>query len=125
MMDHEGGYQPGEWCDNCYLNYPAGGDATATQSFLGFHDHRMHHTGANVYKGMVGLMPHYAPDDNGDETQGLRLPGVRVNNPDGSFDVKYDIPFAFYDCVLDDGVTPPADVHNGCGELHPEWWGKH
>jgi len=124
MTDHEGGYQPGEWVDNLYTNYPAGGDPNEMQSFLWFHDHRMHHTGANVYKGMVGLMPHYAPDDNGDETKGLRLPGVRVNNPDGSFDVKYDIPFAIYDVALEDGVTQHADFHNGCGELHPEWWGK-
>ncbi|HSB79356.1 MAG TPA: multicopper oxidase domain-containing protein [Candidatus Methylomirabilis sp.] len=125
MTDHDGGYQPGEWCDNLYLNYPAGGDDREKQSFLWFHDHRMHHTGPNVYKGMVGLMPHYDPIlDNGDETRGLRLPGRRVNNPDGSFDVKYDIPFALYDCVMDDGVTQHADFHNGCGELHPEWWGQ-
>jgi len=125
MTDHEGGYQPGEWCDNLYLNYPAGGDDREKQSFLWFHDHRMHHTGANVYKGMVGLMPHYDPvADMGDETRGFRLPGRRVNNPDGSFDVKYDIPLAIYDCALDDGVTQHADFHNGCGELHPEWWGK-
>ncbi len=92
----------------------------------------MHHTGPNVYKGMVGLMPHYDPVlDPGDETarfapgsKALGLPGVRTNNPDGSFDVKYDIPFALYDCVLDDGVTPHEDFHNGNGEVHPEWWGK-
>ena len=131
MSDHEGGYQPGEWSDNLYLNYPAGGDDREKQSFLWFHDHRMHHTGANVYKGMVGLMPHYDPIlDPGDERAGgrqrqaLGLPGVRVNNADGSFDVKYDIPIAIYDCALDDGATVHSDFHNGAGELHPEWWGK-
>jgi FtsP/CotA-like multicopper oxidase with cupredoxin domain len=138
LTDHEGGYQPGEWCDNLYLNYPAGGDPNEMQSFLWFHDHRMHHTGPNVYKGMVGLTPYYDPAlDPGDETgvvgkgknrkvskKALHLPGRRVDNPDGSFDVKYDIPLALYDCALDDGVTQHEDVHNGCGELHPEWWGK-
>jgi FtsP/CotA-like multicopper oxidase with cupredoxin domain len=132
MSDHEGGYQPGEWCDNLYLNYPAGGDDREKQSFLWFHDHRMHHTGANVYKGMVGLMPHYDPVlDPGDETarfakgsKALGLPGRRTNNLDGTFDVKYDIPLALYDCRLDDGVTPHQDFHNGTGELRPEWWGK-
>lgn len=97
----------------------------------------MHHTGANVYKGMVGLMPHYDtmpepgfPDgrDPGDETKGLHLPGVKVPNPDGvTFNVKYDIPMAIYDCALDDGVTPHADMHTDpaeCGNTHPEWWGK-
>jgi len=120
-----GAYQPGDWCDNLYLNYPAGGDDAEKQSFLWFHDHREGHTGANVYKGMAGLYPIYDPVlDPGDETKGLRLPGVRVNNPDGTFDVGYDIPLAIADVALDDGATPHQDFHNGCGEAHPEWWGK-
>ncbi len=129
------GYQPGTWCDNLYLNWPAGGDDREKQSFFWFHDHRMDHTGSNVYKGMVGLYPIYDPKngtDMGDERQGLRLPGVRTNNADGSFDVEYDIPLAFYDCRLDDGVTMHSDIHDGQGEFpdaknpkkHPEWWGK-
>ena len=64
--------------------------------------------------------------------QGFRLPGVRTDNPDGSFDVEYDIPLAFYDCRLDDGVTIHKDIHDTQGEFpdahnpstHPEWWGK-
>jgi len=121
------GYQPNMWVDNLYLNYPAGGDNNEKQSFMWFHDHRMDHTGANVYKGMVGLFPIYDPlIDNGDETfkGGLRLPGVRTANPDGTFSVKYDIPLAFYDCMLDDGVTLHNDFHNGNTGTHPEWWGK-
>jgi FtsP/CotA-like multicopper oxidase with cupredoxin domain len=146
MQDNEGGYQPGQWVDNSYLIYPAGGDDREKQSFLWFHDHRMHHTGPNVYKGMVGLMPHYdAPSpfnpspqlgalDSGDERIGLRLPGVKTVNADGTFDVKYDIPMAFYDCRMDNGITPHEDDHqpltaqpwsnNVCSNTHPEWWGK-
>jgi FtsP/CotA-like multicopper oxidase with cupredoxin domain len=134
MTENDGGYQPGEWVDNLYLNYPAGNDPSEKQSFLWFHDHRMHHTGPNVYKGMVGLFPIYDPDlDPGDETlpgsnkRALHLPGRRINNPDGTFDVKYDIPMALYDCCLDDGITPHADEHtplNVCGNTHPEWWGQ-
>jgi FtsP/CotA-like multicopper oxidase with cupredoxin domain len=117
-------YRPGQWCDNLYLNWPAGGDDNEKQSFFWFHDHRMDHTGANVYKGMVGLFPIYDPKlDPGNETTltGLRLPGV-PNASTGRID--YDIPLAFYDCRLDDGVTPHKDFHNGCGETHPESWGK-
>jgi FtsP/CotA-like multicopper oxidase with cupredoxin domain len=121
--------------DNLYLNWPAGNDDREKQSFFWFHDHRMDHTGSNVYKGMVGLYPIYDPKngkDMGDETKGLRLPGVRTNNPDGSFDVDYDIPLAIFDCRLDDGVTLHEDVHDGMGEFplahnpatHPKWWGK-
>lgn len=117
-----GAYKPGQYVDNLYLNYPAGGDEREKQSFFWFHDHRMDHTGANVYKGMVGLYPIYDPIlDPGDETKGLRLPGV-PNAQTGRVD--YDIPLAFYDCALDDGATPHKDFHNGCGEVHPEWWGQ-
>lgn len=129
------GYGPGAWVDNLYLNWPAGNDDREKQSFFWFHDHRMDHTGSNVYKGMVGLYPIYDPKngmDIGDERQGLRLPGVRKDRADGAFDVEYDIPLAFYDCRLDDGVTLHRDMHDLDGDFpaaknpakHPEWWGK-
>ncbi|APX02786.1 multicopper oxidase family protein [Arthrobacter sp. QXT-31] len=129
------GFLPKMFVDNLYLNWPAGSDDREKQSFFWFHDHTMDHTGSNVYKGMVGLYPIYDPKngmDMGDERQGLRLPGVRTNNPDGSFDVKYDIPLAFSDIRLDDGATIHKDIHDVQGEFpaarnpaeHPEWWGK-
>jgi len=129
------GYRPKTSCDNLYLNWPAGGDDREKQSFFWFHDHRMDHTGSNVYKGMVGIYPIYDPKggmDMGDERQGLHLPGVRTDHLDGSFDVDYDVPLVFYDCRLDDGVTMHKDIHDTQGEFpdvknpatHPEWWGK-
>jgi len=144
MQINEGGYLPGDWADNLYLNYPAGGDPSETQTFLWFHDHRMHFTGANVYKGLVGIYTLYDPGipadgggmvpgtglDTGNESDpapNLKLPGIRVDHPDGTFDVKYDIPMVFFDCALDDGVTPHADRHVAdavCGDTHPEQWGK-
>ena len=81
------GYPVKSFVDNLYLNWPAGNDDREKQSFFWFHDHRMDHTGSNVYKGMVGLYPIYDPKNNldaGDETQGLRLPGVRTNHADGT-----------------------------------------
>src|SRR3954467_15303811 len=102
------GYGPGTYCDNLYLNWPAGGDDAEKQSFFWFHDHRMDQTGSNVYKGMVGLYPIYdpkdytgvpgytpapGPRDDGDETTGLRLPGVR-HDSGGTFTVDYDVPLA-------------------------------
>ncbi len=119
-------YKPGEWVENLYLNWPAGGDDREKQSFLWFHDHRMDHTGANVYKGLVGLYPIYDPIlDPGDENSGLGLPGVR--RPDGNtFRVDYDIPLVFFDCRLDDGVTPHQDFHQvgGCGVPRPDLYGR-
>jgi hypothetical protein len=49
MTDNKGGYLPSQWVDNLYLNWAPDGDSTEKQSFFWFHDHRMHHTGANVY----------------------------------------------------------------------------
>ena len=129
------GYRPGMFVDNLYLNWPAGNDDREKQSFFWFHDHRMDHTGSNVYKGMVGLFPIYDPKngmDDGDETTGLHLPGVRTNHDDGSFDVDFDVPMVFYDARLDDGNTTHKDIHDTAGEFpaagnprkHPEWWGK-
>jgi FtsP/CotA-like multicopper oxidase with cupredoxin domain len=130
---HNKGYLPGWVVDNLYLNWPAGGDDREKQSFFWFHDHVMDSTASNVYKGMVGLYPIYDPVlDSGNEREGLQLPGVRTDNPDGSFDVKYDIPLAIFDCRLDDGVTNHHDIHDKQGVFanvpnpkpHPEFWGK-
>jgi len=124
-LHYRAAWEPTEWVNQLYLGYPAGGDDREKQSFFWFHDHVHGHTGANVYKGMVGLMPIYDPKlDFGDERYGLRLPGVKKDYGDGTFDVDYDIPLALYDCRLDDGLTPHKDAHNGNGETHPEWWGK-
>src|SRR3954465_1607993 len=85
-LDHEAAYEPGERVDNLYLGYPAGGADRGIQSFFWFHDHVHGHTAANVYKGMVGLMPLYDPKiDRGDETDtpGPRLPGGPPANPEG------------------------------------------
>lgn len=117
-------YLPGEFSDNLYLNWPAGNDDRECQSFFWFHDHKMDHTGADVYKGMVGLFPIYSTNDEGDETKGWRLPGV-PNAQTGRID--YDIPLALYDCVMDDGITPHRDFHTNLatgGVVHPEWWGQ-
>ena len=129
------GFPVGSFVDQLYLNFPAGNDDREKQSFFWFHDHVMDFTGADVYKGKVGLYPIYDPKNNldaGDETQGLRLPGVRTNNGDGSFDVQFDIPLVMFDMSLDDGVTIHKDFHDTVGEFpaagnprtHPEWWGK-
>jgi FtsP/CotA-like multicopper oxidase with cupredoxin domain len=129
------GFPVGSFVDQLYLNFPAGNDDREKQSFFWYHDHVMDFTGANVYKGKVGIYPIYDPKNNldaGDETQGLRLPGVRTNNADGSFDVEFDVPLVIFDMSLDDGVTIHKDFHDSLGEFpaagnprtHPEWWGK-
>ena len=127
------GYFPKMWVDNLYLNFTACNDYGEKQSFFWFDDDTMGFTGSYVYKGMVGLYPIYDPKnglDMGDERRGLHLPGVRTDHGDGTFDVDFDIPLAFYDCRLDDGVTLHNDAHDAefpaahNPRKHPEWWGK-
>jgi FtsP/CotA-like multicopper oxidase with cupredoxin domain len=154
------GYMPGDWVDNMYLNFPAGANARGVetpdsdsekQGLFWFHDHFHNMTGANVYKGMVGLFPIYDPQSTLDgrtfhdfgenRPGGLGLPGVYRPNtgldgqPDGTFEMDYDIPLAFYDVRLDDGVTVHQDFHADDyntatfgnvkpGITHPEWWGQ-
>ena len=122
------GYRPCEFVDNLYLNWPPDNDDNEKQSFLWFHDHKEFHTGANVYKGLVGFYVIYDPKlDTGDERFGLRLPGVPVPSSDPYAPPKrilYDLPLALFDVALDDGVTQHKDYHTGCGEVHPEWWGQ-
>ena len=51
-----------------------------------------------------------------------------MDNPDGTFDIDYDIPLALYDCALDDGEVRHRDQHipqgAQCDRNHPEWWGR-
>jgi len=130
------GLESGQWVDNLYLNWPPDGDDNEKQSTLWFHDHFEAYTGANVYKGLVGFYPIYdeeSPDnpdrtrsgkptmDPGDESRGLRLPGVRRARG-ATFAMDYDIPLIVHDVMFDDGVTPHHDFHNGCGETGP--WGQ-
>jgi FtsP/CotA-like multicopper oxidase with cupredoxin domain len=150
------GYMPGDWVDNLYLNFPAGlvngqgdPDDAEKQGLFWFHDHFHNQTGANVYKGMVGLFPLVDPgstlggrsfSDVGELTldknyPSLGLPGVYRPNGDGTFEMDYDIPLAFYDVRMDDGVTVHLDFHAADyntpqwgniapGKTHPEWWGQ-
>jgi FtsP/CotA-like multicopper oxidase with cupredoxin domain len=120
------GYLPGEWFDAMYLNYAAGGDEAEKMSSLWFHDHFEGHTGANVYKGMAGLYPVYDPgvDDGREATSQFRLPGVRTDNADGTFDVAYDHYLALHDVAIDDGAVGHQDFHGGCGESRPDLFGR-
>jgi len=120
------GWLPGGWYDALYLNTTPGGDDAEKMSSLWFHDHFEGHTGANVYKGMAGLYPVYDPgiDDGNEATSQYRLPGVRTENGDGTFDVAYDHYLALHDVNIDDGAVAHQDFHNGCGESRPDLFGK-
>ena len=109
--------------DNLYLNWPAGERRPGEAELLlvprppdGPHRRR---TSTREWSGSTRSTTRRTALDIGDERQGLRLPGVRTNHADGSFDVDYDIPLALYDCRLDDGITTHKDIHDTDGESPP------
>ena len=81
----------------------------------------MDHTGANVYKGMVGLYPIYDPKDysgdpaypgalpggldNGNEKEGLQLPGCLPSTATGIRRSSTTSRWPSSTARLDDGVT--------------------
>jgi hypothetical protein len=108
-------YEPGDWCDNQYMNFPAGNDSAEMQSFFWFHDHFMHHTGANVYKGMVALYPIYDPTLEIRATSRFGLPPAGRAESDHRADGLR--PSVRVLRRADGRRRPPdiANAHNGCG----------
>ena len=51
------GFQPTQWVDQLYLNWPAGNDDREKQSFFWFHDHSMDHTGVQRVQGHGRRLP--------------------------------------------------------------------
>src|SRR6267378_3935351 len=86
-------FEIGQFYDQHYPNFPAGGDIRESMSTLWFHDHRMDFTSQNVYKGLAGFFLLFDEFDTGDETTGFRLPSG-----------EFDVPLLFTDKVFD-----PAD----------------
>ncbi len=81
-----------------------GGDLREALSTLWYHDHMVHYTAANTYKGLSGFYLMYNHLDTGDETTGFRLPGVR--NPNDFYEqVQYDIPLMICDRVFDPSTS--------------------
>src|SRR5438094_5512478 len=64
------------------------------QSTLWYHDNRVEHTAANVYKGLLGLHLLFNEFDTGDENTGFRLPSFP----------EFDIPLALTDKLIDPGT---------------------
>ena len=87
---------------------PMSGDWKETLSTLWFHDHRLDHTAANVYKGMAAMMNVYSGVDPGREGPLCNYDDPAVNNlcfPSGTYlpwgNRDYDINMAIADKAWD------------------------
>ncbi len=103
-------YRSGLFKDNHYANFYAGGDVREALSTLWYHDHRMHFTAQNVYRGLAGFYLLFNEYDSGDETD--PSPGA-FRLPSGSCDV----PLMFADKALDANGQLYFDVFNTDGIL--------
>ena len=116
------GTSPGAFRDhhypNCYAGYDdpryhaTNGDPREALGTLWYHDHRLHYTAGNVYRGMAGFYLLFDHIDSGNENDpsptALRLPsGVG----------KYDIPIMFNDPRVDSSGYVIFDQFENDGHL--------
>lgn len=88
-------FDPGEFWDHHYGNFPAGNDArTEIMSTLWYHDHRLDFTATNVYAGLSGFYLLFDDKDTGNENDRR---GGAFRLPSG----KYDVPMIFHDVMFD------------------------
>jgi FtsP/CotA-like multicopper oxidase with cupredoxin domain len=87
-------FDPGEYWDYHYANFPAGFDPREIMSTLWYHDHRLDFTAPNVYAGLAGFYLLFDDQDSNNERdrhpQAFRLPSG-----------KYDVPLLIHDVQFD------------------------
>lgn len=96
-------FNPGEFWDHHYANFPAGHDKREIMSTLWYHDHRLDFTATNVYAGLSGFYLLFDEMDANDETK----PGT-YRLPSG----KYDVPLILHDIMFDQNGQPVWDFFN-------------
>ncbi|HWZ46223.1 MAG TPA: multicopper oxidase domain-containing protein [Candidatus Saccharimonadales bacterium] len=87
-------FDPGQFWDYHYGNFPAGNDPREIMSSLWYHDHREDFTAPNVYAGLTGFYLCFDDLDSNNENDhnpdAFRLPSGR-----------YDVPLMLHDVMFD------------------------
>jgi len=87
-------FNPGEFWDHHYANFPAGFDDREIMSTLWYHDHRLDFTATNVYAGLSGFYLLFDERDSGNENDpnpnAFRLPSGEFDIPLILHDVQFD-----------------------------------
>lgn len=87
-------FNPGQYWDYHYGNFPAGMDKRETMGTLWYHDHRLDFTAPNVYAGLTGFYLLFDDLDSNNERdknpKAFRLPSG-----------KYDVPLILHDVQFD------------------------
>ncbi|CAA0096504.1 Spore coat protein A [BD1-7 clade bacterium] len=98
-------FNPGEFWDHHYGNFPAGHDPREKLTTLWYHDHRMDFTAPNVYAGLAGFYLLFDENDTGDEND-TRPSAWRLPSGD------YDIPLMLHDVQFDENGQVVWDFFN-------------
>ena len=110
-------FDPGEFWDHHFCNFPAGMDPLQRMNSLWYHDHRLDFTAPNVYAGLTGFHMLFDDQDTNDE----RDPSPKAwRLPSGKYDVPlilHDVQFDANGQVLFDFYGPPFDTNNPMGEF--------
>ncbi|MDV6345395.1 multicopper oxidase family protein [Nitrosomonas sp. Is37] len=87
-------FDPGQYWDYHYANFPAGHDPREIMSTLWYHDHRLDFTAPNVYAGLTGFYLLFDELDSNNERDtnpnAFRLPSGEYDIPLILHDVKFD-----------------------------------
>jgi FtsP/CotA-like multicopper oxidase with cupredoxin domain len=114
--------RPGAFRDHHYPNRYAGfrdpryapeGDSSEALGTLWYHDHCLHSTGGNVYRGLAGFYLLFDDVDNGDENDKESPTALRLPSGVG----KYDIPMVFNDPRIDSSGYMVFDKFENDGHL--------
>jgi FtsP/CotA-like multicopper oxidase with cupredoxin domain len=96
-------FNPGEFWDHHYANFPAGFDDREKLTTLWYHDHRLDFTAPNVYAGLNGFYLLFDENDANNE----RKPGT-YRLPSGD----YDVPLILHDVQFDQNGQAVWDFFN-------------
>jgi FtsP/CotA-like multicopper oxidase with cupredoxin domain len=118
-------FDPGEFWDHHYANFPAGFDDREIMSTLWYHDHRLDFTAPNVYAGLSGFYSLFDDKDSNNERdtspQAFRLPSGDYDIPMILHDVQFDefgqVIWDFFNPEPDLGTMLPSSLYTTNGML--------
>ncbi|MFP6681214.1 MAG: multicopper oxidase domain-containing protein [Gammaproteobacteria bacterium] len=109
-------FNPGEFWDHHYANFPAGFNDREIMGTLWYHDHRLDFTAPNLYAGLTGFYLLFDELDSNDEADpnpnAFRLPSG-----------EYDVPLILHDIQFDQSGQVVWDFFNPGpvrGAEHPD-----
>lgn len=116
-------FNPGEFWDHHYANFPAGNDPREIMNTLWYHDHRLDFTAPNVYAGLSGFYLLFDEKDSNNESdrsrRAFRLPSGKYDVPlilhDAQFDEQGQVVWDFFNPAPDPGNLTPTALYTTNG----------